>query len=641
MRNFDKKFIVLLTFIFSSMSMYAQPDLTIWRVDQAHINDGHGDGGGHTKEEGIKELWPCASSYYQQYTGEDIEYIFQLRNDGNQDLQLRLPLRLVRGATSNFVITTQPTKGTLAPGEEETVIITYNSPSSYVDGHWTALSIKNSSGNTGYCGFGIEVGIEDPPVVENCYCDQGELVTVDDGGFIFGGLNPEPGRVFLHSGPCVEEDVCPTDEEVTCYFSPFLGGFQTLINDQPIWLPFNFLVPFSEGYCPCILDTEVCLDGTCGPFPGFGLPRGVPDRNAIGSRGNPDICMGDDVTIFLDDCITEISNASVRPEDAELTWCYDGVGTVVDLPEEEGPGIVVSGWITGEQVTLKVTEMVDGEECIAAQIYPLGYEDPEYSLQIESPTCQGAALTICRDEGYGSYSSSSVRTERDGINGRSLDVTWEIFGDGMLTNPTTDEDGACCITVIGASIGDLIVASEEPEDEGDCLIQNSYTVTGLEFFDCEFSAQENFNPLSMMADLDDPCNCTDPLNIFDGIDIEYFHDVLTITTDPVLPGAMVTITNLQNWFDSNGDPVAGPLGLVTDLDGTAQLDFWHLPGVSATADVDIDGLPTFFFPSSICEPCAFPGIPTLGQWAIMILGIGMVIVGLIYIRQTSKEVIRN
>ena len=143
-------------------------------------------------------------------------------------------------------------------------------------------------------------------------------------------------------------------------------------------------------------------------------------------------------------------------------------------------------------------------------------------------------------------------------------------------------------------------------------------------------------------DVDDPCSCDDPQNFSDG-SFYYFHDVLTVTSMPLTSGLTVQVTAHNGEFrDSNGDAVTTPLDL-TEIGATGvyEVDFWHRSGETATGIVALSGgLASQNFASSLCDVDDCPQlIPTLGEWALIILALSCLIVGTIAIKQNEVVVI--
>ena len=116
-----------------------------------------------------------------------------------------------------------------------------------------------------------------------------------------------------------------------------------------------------------------------------------------------------------------------------------------------------------------------------------------------------------------------------------------------------------------------------------------------------------------------------------------FHDVLTL--GPVAPGLTVTLTNNidDNMLDASGNPLADDGSVTMTEDpmnpGNYSLVFYHKPDVRADFVISIESF-DFELSSSVCafdRSClVLLGIPTMGQWALLILGLLMSCLGLVY-----------
>ncbi len=155
-----RKYILINAFLTLSItfSLHAQPSISLWKVDQAHIND-------HTQGESY--LLDCGSEYYVNYKGagtsEDI--IIDILNEGDQDLALILPLTLSAESSAAFSIIHQPNKAILKSGEEAHFVIKYSASAEY-ENATAQVSITSNDFNNEECSLMFEVGSE--VACENC-----------------------------------------------------------------------------------------------------------------------------------------------------------------------------------------------------------------------------------------------------------------------------------------------------------------------------------------------------------------------------------------------------------------------------------------------------------------------------------------
>ncbi|MDG2451121.1 MAG: hypothetical protein P8M34_15850, partial [Saprospiraceae bacterium] len=133
-----------------TFSLHAQPSISLWKVDQAHIND-------HTQGESY--LLDCGSEYYVNYKGAGTseEIIIDILNEGDQDLALTLPLTLSAESSAAFSIIHQPNKAILKSGEEAHFVIKYSASAEY-ENATAQVSIASNDSNNSICSMFFEVG---------------------------------------------------------------------------------------------------------------------------------------------------------------------------------------------------------------------------------------------------------------------------------------------------------------------------------------------------------------------------------------------------------------------------------------------------------------------------------------------------
>ena len=190
--------------------MFAQPNLTVWHASPDHLEN---------HNQGVSNLWDCGYEYYLTYTDQassSRDFILVLRNEGDEALNLNLPLTLDGGSSSDFSITTQPATATLQPNERTHLVLSYSAPATYNDAT-ASLAIGSNDGEAASCSFSFDVGfiigipIPSTPPYE-ILCDgevifppnDGEVITVFDGPS--SGINI--GNVMI--GDCGEGPVSKT-----------------------------------------------------------------------------------------------------------------------------------------------------------------------------------------------------------------------------------------------------------------------------------------------------------------------------------------------------------------------------------------------------------------------------------------------
>jgi hypothetical protein len=176
-------------------------------------------------------------------------------------------------------------------------------------------------------------------------------------------------------------------------------------------------------------------------------------------------------------------------------------------------------------------------------------------------------------------------------------------------------------------------------DDGD---ENPYkfVITG-KGVDITYSSQAKLN-------FSDPCSCTDPLNCTQG-GLYYFHDTLTVNTMPATAGLSLKLDGLSSNIYTG---VCGSLVLANGAiipesvtePGVYKLEFWRPSGSTPSASVIVNGGSSQVVPPDVflpvydviaCQAAPMPNIPTLDQWGVLLLGLIMVIMAMVGIRQKS------
>ncbi len=140
---------------------------------------------------------------------------------------------------------------------------------------------------------------------------------------------------------------------------------------------------------------------------------------------------------------------------------------------------------------------------------------------------------------------------------------------------------------------------------------------------------------------DDPCSCSNPLNQTnpDGSVIR-FHDILAVTGTP---GQMVTLVannNPTGFTDATGTPIAALTVLGTiPAGGTLEYEFYRSPAPGGAVDIVFQTSPLFDIiftsdcPLTSGACVTTTPIPTLGQWAVVLLGVGFLLIGFFLVKR--------
>lgn len=189
--------ILLGLFLMTSVSLFAQPQLTMWRV----FDDGQGNHN-HTTE---PEFAACGSLYYSIVEeGETTATTFwSIKNEGDENLELDLPLS-INGSTSAYTITQQPDKSVLEPGEETHFTLVYSETAGDLN---ESLQVFSNDPSNRSCELRLEGGTLFPIRDAYCVCNlQGDIEQRGNIVWMPGGLILlQFGEVLLKPGFCAPE----------------------------------------------------------------------------------------------------------------------------------------------------------------------------------------------------------------------------------------------------------------------------------------------------------------------------------------------------------------------------------------------------------------------------------------------------
>ncbi len=173
----------------------------------------------------------------------------------------------------------------------------------------------------------------------------------------------------------------------------------------------------------------------------------------------------------------------------------------------------------------------------------------------------------------------------------------------------------------------------------------SYSIS-LTGGNCSFPAVTGAAPNCMLSlSLADPCDCGDPLNVYDGNNggvLVLYHDIMTIKSGA--PNEEIVLNDndamIQDAGVIGGAPlvagaVLGNTGTTPDADGmyTLTMDFWH-PNNGMLFSVRNENQIRDVTPMCT-EVCPMVRIPTLGEWGIIVLSLLFLIFGVTAVRQRN------
>lgn len=158
MLNHQLHRVLVLFILFIPFSVFTQPDLTLWRIDESvHTTLEH--------DNELVEFYDCGSRYYAIIRDESAEHIttWSIRNDGNAELTFDLPLTFT-GASERFSIVDQPSVGTLRANEEVHFTVKYEGVESE---EYAFLSLNSNDPAENNCVYAFDAGSSS----NACVCD--------------------------------------------------------------------------------------------------------------------------------------------------------------------------------------------------------------------------------------------------------------------------------------------------------------------------------------------------------------------------------------------------------------------------------------------------------------------------------------
>lgn len=273
--NFFKQLLITGTFVLGlfTMQVQAQPNMTIWRVDQAHLNN---------PTQGTALEWNCGYDYYITYGNHasSIDLILEIKNEGTANLVLSSTPSFSAGSSTDFSIVTPPAKLNLAPGEETHFVVRYSAPTSYSDASAT-LELESNDPNNGTCNFNFDVGrvifIPNTPSIESLELSYNGTPTtspVDIGDAVVGNsisktftlTNPSGNSSSANLLPCSGTDLITISGADAADFSVTTTPNNTI----PIGGSTTFTIQFSPSSAGA-KTANFCYDFSFGGLVGGGV----------------------------------------------------------------------------------------------------------------------------------------------------------------------------------------------------------------------------------------------------------------------------------------------------------------------------------------------------------------------------------
>lgn len=582
-----KKFLQIIPLLLLVFLLKAQPNVSLWHVtDPAmHAQD-------HTK--GASYI-NCGGYIYSKVNDGLNTYHFDILNEGSAPLTI-VSVSLSPNSSPGFELATAPNFVIVNPGEDVSFEVTYTKPEPYEPGKGFNITVVTDDPRKNYCSFSAGVGLQ--PIGTYCVCNGDSTYTKDistDGPI-------EYNEYSIHTGACSGMEVCPDSSEVTCYFSR--GQLFTDLKDQGCELGFAATYnKYNDGFCPCQLgETEICIE-----------PLG----------DNSDPCP-DTVVYAAIGCEFDMNLSQII--EYKFKWVVSGFGQIVG--SDTGGTVTIVDFLPSDVLYLFVSNIDDPEGCVDVKSSIIGRRIIAELLEItrsDENLCANGTITLC-------LNPVSTEVFRNNLGKkRGQNIILRSTNPDVIFGEPFDEEGQTCFEVSGLNPFEAVAAYCE---EDNCITAfGIYYQNPCEYF-CDVLVTENveFGPEGSQISIDDPCNCGDPENVLnpDG-SVLLFHDVLSIDVGIANANAPVVITDLNGQFKQMDGTSFGVINTMANANGFVYQDYWHSLGDQAIVAIGVANLEYTYFTAVCSDPCA--AIPTMGQWAILILLTMFAITGVVFIRQ--------
>lgn len=588
MKNFSLFFLFTL---FGSLMM-AQPTLSIWQITDPEAHEmNHHLGANYVA---------CGSySYSVVEDGENI-YHFDLLNEGDQVLTI-VNVILSPNSSPGFSIENTPVFALVQPGQEASFEIHYTKPDPYVPGKGFGISVVTDDPRQPLCSFVTTVGIRAEDNI--CVCNGDSIYTVNT--LENPPYGPKSNEFYLHSGPCNMTETCPDSSEVCCFFAK--GSLITDYCEVTCAIGFSSSYNlYKPGFCPCEKTdiSDICI-------------REV-ERMQLH-------CL-DTVELELYDC--EITQEMLAlPMGFKYKWHVIGFGHIVG--SDSSISVKIADWFLNDEVYVEVIDPDDPDACVEILSYILTAgrrRETGFLDRLDDGECANGKITLCYTENLPAF--------RDGAAGkRGESPVWFSNNPSVTLGDPYILGNQKCVDVTGLNAFDRL-AYYCPDDEVCYTELAIYIQSPCNNF-CPTRTRENiqFADEGEETSIDDPCNCADRQNIFnpDG-SVLLFHDLLSIDVGISHANEMVTILDLNGQFLQMDGTSFGTINTVADANGYVYQDFWHAPGQQAIIEIQVSNLAYTYFTALCFDTCAV--VPTLNDWAIIVLLLSMVITTVVYLRSS-------
>lgn len=582
-----KRLLQITTLLLLGFLLKAQPNISLWHVTDPVMHEQD-----HTK--GASYI-NCGGYIYSKVNDGLNTYHFDILNEGSAPLTI-VSVSLSPNSSPGFEFETAPNFVVVNPGEDVSFEVTYTKPNPYEPGKGFNITVVTDDPRKNYCSFSAGVGLQ--PIASYCVCNGDSIYTKD----ISDGSQLQYNEYVIHSGECSEMEVCPDSSEVNCYLSR--GNLFTDLKNQDCELDFRVSYEiFDEGFCPCQLEeTDVCIE-------------------PLGDTSNP---CPDTVVYAAIGCEFDMNLSQIIEH--KFKWYVSGFGQIVG--SDTGNTVTIVDFLPSDILYLFISNVNDPEACVDVKTSIIGRRiiAERFDInRIDENLCANGTITLCLN----TFSTDVLRSLSNNKRGQNLIL--QSTNPDVVFGEQFDVEGQICFDVSGLNPFDAVAAYCE---EDNCITAfGIYYQNACENF-CDILVTENveFGPEGSQISLDDPCNCGDPENVLnpDG-SVLLFHDVLSIDVGIANANSPVVITDLNGQFKQMDGTSFGVINTMADANGFVYQDYWHSLGDQAIVAIGVANLEYTYFTAICSDPCAV--IPTMGQWAILILLTMFAITGVVFVRQ--------
>ncbi|MEM6317500.1 MAG: hypothetical protein AAF960_07505 [Bacteroidota bacterium] len=593
---------ICLNFLTKSLSAQA-PHMTLWWTEATHTKNGHD----HHQNHNHDVLFPCDTTYYYYFDGQDDHIIMSIKNEGDAPLTLSLPLSLGTNSSAEYSIVQQPDKSILQPQEETIFKVKYTAPDFYRSAKASVI-VQSNAPISPACTLNLQVGFLD--LFWNIITGRDLSILGFSDLFLEQAYesvqNPAPAFCFATSKNKLEVNDGGTID------SYFLETQQVFNNNGQLISAVKIDSSTNSGQRDTAKTTNQ-YDAS-----GHLIATTVEFTNAFFFSPSDGVTR---TTTYTNDKNGRWLSSEVVFQQ-KGTSLPDFISTVQNTYDENGRLIKETISIKGQSPS-----PIDGLFTFHYTYNSMGQLIKE-RLTVEEGFVDA---TIERTFTYAgnqllSTTNLSILQFSSSVDTTKTTETFTYAGNRLASSTAIDERplGTQASTIVTKYLYDAM---------GILVEQNSLQSGGL-FDSAKDTTTFTLGTCTMtQPSISDPCNCEDPLNRKDrNGQITHFHDVLSVRG---FAGQTVTLTSGNtNFLGANLQQIPNNtvLGIIPAT-GLLTYDFYHASGASGDITVSVGGTTLPPFAVSVCSSSDCTIIPTFSQWGLVVFGLLVLNMGLFIVRR--------